>query len=1016
MEKEDFLSPKIPIATYRLQFNREFTFIYAQEIVHFLSDLGISDIYASPYFKAKEGSLHGYDIVDPNRLNPEVGTEDEYNELIDELRKYGMGQILDIVPNHMCVSTKDNLWWLDVLENGISSTYENFFDIDWEPVKKELRNKVLLPILGDQYGKVLEDQEIKLSFEDGAFFIYYYDNKFPIRPQTYTLVLDHRIDELKNLFSSEDQHVVELLSIITAFKHLPPYTETEHEKINERQREKEVAKKRLLNLYNESPDIKVFIDQNVAVFNGIKGDAESFDLLDRLLSEQVYRLSYWRVATEEINYRRFFDINELASIRMEDPVVFKETHKLIFKLIREGKVTGLRVDHPDGLYSPLEYFQRLQKGCFFHLRLGHLGMVKEDIPSDVIDSLKENDSLYFPHTDIESDVEPEILEQYNEILSADPKFKPFYIVGEKILIKDERMPEDWPIFSTTGYVFLNTLNGIFVDTENMKAFEEIYMRFIRARVNFQDVIYEKKKLITHVAMASEINTLGHYLNRLSEKNRHTRDFTLNSLTSAIIEVIAFFPVYRTYANGAGINDRDRRYIELAVTKATRKNPAISGYIFDFLKDVLLLNYPQDPGEADKKEWVDFAMRFQQITGPVMAKGLEDTAFYSYNRLVSLNEVGGSPERFGASLETFHGKNMERIKCWPNALIATSTHDTKRSEDVRARINVLSETPEEWWKCLINWRRWNKKKKPVVEGRRVPDENEEYLLYQTLIGVWPIGSVDEAEYDVLRKRIKDYMLKAIREAKVNTSWISPNTIYEDAFSIFIDKVMNNKSDNQFLKDFVPFQRKVSHCGMFNSLSQTLLKITSPGVPDFYQGTEIWDFSLVDPDNRRPVDYTLRRKTLDKLKRRESELGPLKLAKELIINKETGMIKLYLIYKALNYRKAHRELFEIGEYVPLETMGERANNICVFIRRIGNTRAVAVVPRFFTKLISEDDSLPLGKEIWKDTFIVIPFGDIGAKYRNVFTGEIVSIESHKGAITLLLSEILMNFPVALMEKIA
>jgi (1->4)-alpha-D-glucan 1-alpha-D-glucosylmutase len=519
-----------------------------------------------------------------------------------------------------------------------------------------------------------------------------------------------------------------------------------------------------------------------------------------------------------------------------------------------------------------------------------------------------------------------------------------------------------------------------------------------------------------VAMASEINTLGHYLNRLSEKNRHTRDFTLNSLTSAIIEVIAFFPVYRTYANGTGINDRDRRYIELAVTKATRKNPAISGYIFDFLKDVLLLNYPQDSGEADKKEWVDFAMRFQQITGPVMAKGLEDTAFYSYNRLVSLNEVGGSPERFGASLETFHGKNMERIKCWPNALIATSTHDTKRSEDVRARINVLSEIPDEWRKCLINWRKLNKKKKPVVEGQRVPDRNEEYLLYQTLIGAWPVSHVEGTEYEIFKKRIKDYMLKAIREAKINTSWINPNTMYEDAMMLFIENILTSMPNNQFLKDFIVCQKRVSHYGMFNSLSQTLLKITSPGVPDFYQGTEIWNFSLVDPDNRRPVDYTLRREMLNKLKRRESELGPLKLAKELIINKETGMIKLYLIYKALNYRKAHRELFEIGEYVPLETMGERANNICVFVRRIGNTRAITVVPRFFTKLISEDDGLPLGKEIWKDTFVVIPFGDIGAKYRNVFTGEIVSIESHKGAITLLLSDIFMNFPVALMEKIA
>jgi len=1015
MEKEDFLSPKIPIATYRLQFNREFKFVRAKEIVHYLSDLGISDIYASPYFKAKEGSLHGYDIVDPNRLNPEVGTEDDYNGLIDELRKFGMGQILDIVPNHMCVLTKDNLWWRDVLENGISSAYENFFDIDWEPVKKELRNKVLLPILGDQYGKVLENQEIKLSFEDGAFFIYYYDNKFPIRPQTYTLVLEHQIDELKNLLSGENLHLMELLSIITALKHLPPYTETEHEKMSERQREKEVTKKRLGNLYNESPEIRIFIDQNIKLFNGIKGEPGSFDLLDRLLSEQLYRLSYWRVATEEINYRRFFDINELASIRMENPVVFEETHKLIFKLIREGKVTGLRVDHPDGLYNPLEYFQRLQRGCFLCLRLVHLGMVKEDIPSNVLESLKKNDSLYFPHTDVESGIESEILEQYNQISSADPKFKPFYIVGEKILIRDERMPEDWPIFSTTGYVFLNTLNGIFVDTENMKAFEEIYTRSIKAKLNYHEIIYEKKKLITHVSMASEINTLGYYLNRLSEKNRHTRDFTLNSLTSAIVEVIAFFPVYRTYSNATGINERDRRYIELAVSKSKKKNPAISGFIFDFLKDVLLLNYSESFSDADKKEWIDFVMRFQQITGPVMAKGLEDTAFYIYNRLVSLNEVGGSPDRFGTSLETFHGKNIERIKFWPNALIATSTHDTKRSEDVRARINVLSETPEEWWKCLINWRRLNKKKKPVVEGQRVPDENEEYLLYQTLIGVWPAGSINEAEYDVLKKRIKDYMLKAIREAKVNTSWISPNTIYEDALLIFIEKVMDNKSDNQFLKDFVPFQRKISHCGMFNSLSQTLLKITSPGVPDFYQGTEIWDFSLVDPDNRRPVDYGMRMKMFEEIKSRESEVGSFMLAKELLTNKDNGKVKLYLIYKALNYRKAHRDLFETGEYIPLETMGEKANNICVFVRRIGNTRAIAVAPRFFAKLISENDGLPLGKEIWKDTFIVIPFADIGAKYRNVFTGEIATVASYKGATALFLSDIFMNFPVALMEKV-
>ncbi len=1009
MEREGFLLPRIPVATYRLQFNYQFRFTNAKEIIHYLYDLGISDVYASPYFKAKKGSLHGYDIVSHTSLNSEIGTKEAYDELIDDLQKLGMGQILDIVPNHMCISTKDNIWWMDVLENGPSSLYATFFDIDWEPVKRELKNKVLLPILGDQYGRILENQEIKLLFEEGAFFIYYYDNKFPIRPQTYTLILEHRIDELKNLLSGENLHLVELLSIITALKHLPPYTETGNEKISERQREKEVTKKRLGNLYNESPEIRMFIVQNIKLFNGIKGERGSFDLLDKLLSEQVYRLSYWRVATEEINYRRFFDINELASIRMEDPVVFKETHKLIFKLIREGKVTGLRVDHPDGLYNPLEYFQRLQRSCFLQLRLSHLGMVREYISSDILESVEED----IP--DQNTDIESEILKQYSDTVSSEPKYKPFYIVGEKILIKDERMPEDWPIFSTTGYVFLNTLNGIFVKAENVKAFYDIYTRFIKAEVNYQDIIYEKKKLIMHAAMASEINTLGHYLNRLSEKNRHTRDFTLNSLIAAIVEVIAFFPVYRTYANPTGINDRDRRYVELAVSKAKRKHPAISGSIFDFLKDVLLLNYPEDFGYADKKEWADFVMRFQQITGPVMAKGLEDTAFYIYNCLVSLNEVGGNPDKFGTSLDTFHGKNIERIKFWPNALIATSTHDTKRSEDVRARINVLSEIPDEWSGCLVRWNRLNRRKRVVVDDQIVPSRNEEYFLYQTLIGAWPIGSIDESEFDVFKKRIKDYMLKALREAKVNTSWISPNTLYEDALTIFIEKIMDNKSSNQFLKDFVAFQKIISHYGMFNSLSQTLLKITSPGIPDFYQGTEIWDYSLVDPDNRRPVDYGIRIRMLEELKSHESEFGPLRLAKEIITNKDNGMVKLYLIYKALNFRKAHKELFETGEYIPLESMGEKANNICAFVRRLGSIKAIVVVPRFFTKLISDPDGLPLGKEIWKDTFIVIPFADIGAKYRNVFTGEIVTTVDHKGATSLYLSEVLRNFSVALMEKI-
>jgi (1->4)-alpha-D-glucan 1-alpha-D-glucosylmutase len=847
--EENPVLPRIPAATYRLQFNSLFRFRDAQAIVAYLNDLGITDIYASPYLKAKKGSMHGYDIVDHNALNPEVGTEEEYAQCVKELGRHGMGQILDIVPNHMYIQSSDNGWWMDVLENGPSSVYAGFFDIDWDPVKKELRNKVLLPVLGDQYGKVLDNQELQLSFEEGSFSLHYYDLKFPVVPKTYITLLENRLDALEERLTREHPDFVELLSIITALTHLPPYTEMSPEKVAERHREKEITKKRLGTLYQESAAIREHIDESVSLFNGVRGDPRTFDLLDGLLDMQVYRLSYWRVATEEINYRRFFDINHLAAIRMEDPQVFRETHRLVMQLIREGKITGLRVDHPDGLYDPSEYFHRLQLSCFSQLRAGFREGLQEEAPLAG-----------------SPDLAPEVIGRYDELFPPDSGRKPFYIVGEKILLKGERMPEEWPIFSTTGYVFLNSLNGIFVETKNARAFDGLYKKFMSSNLSYQDVVYENKKLIMEVAMSSEVNTLGHYLNLISEKDRHTRDFTLNSLTHAIIEVIAYFPVYRTYINSYSVVDRDHQYIEIAVSKAKRKNPAISASIFDFLRDVLLLRFPENIAVDNKKEWLDFVMRFQQITGPVMAKGLEDTAFYVYNRLVSLNEVGGMPERFGTPIETFHGQNIERMKSWPHALIASSTHDTKRSEDVRARINVLSEIPDEWRRHLALWRRLNRKRRLMVDGQFAPDRNEEYLFYQTLVGAWPVGEMDEAGYAGFRERIRGYMLKAIREAKVNTSWVNPNAIYEDAVMIFVDSVLSDARGNQFPKEFLPFRQKISHFGMFNSLSQTLLKITCPGVPDFYQGTEIWDFSLVDPDNRRPVDYGLRTEMLRGLGRR------------------------------------------------------------------------------------------------------------------------------------------------------
>ncbi len=993
MTTETISAPRISVSTYRLQFNHLFTFSDAKKIISYLYGIGISDIYASPYFKSREGSLHGYDIVAHDAINPEIGTEEEYNEMIQELRKYGMGQILDIVPNHMCITSKENTWWMDVLENGLSSNYADFFDIDWEPVKIELKNKVLIPVLGDQYGIVLERQELQLTFENGDFFLYYYQHKFPTRPKTYIDILQHRIHDLKNHLSPEEPHLNELLSIITALNHLPSPIEKDPEKITERYREKEIIKKRLWNLYNGNAEIKTFVDENVKIFNGTKGKPESFDFLDNLLNQQLYRLSQWSVATEEINYRRFFDINDLAAIRMENPLVFRETHKLIFKLIREGKVTGLRVDHPDGLYNPSEYFQRLQKNCFLYKSL--------DLPGYLTGA---------------SDREAEILRQYNELLSTEPQMKAFYIIGEKILIKGEKIPEDWPIFGTTGYDFLNSLNGIFVETTNVKIFDDIYSRFIRSKLNFQNIVYEKKKLIMEVIMSSEVNTLGHYLNRLSEKNRHTRDFTLNSLTNAIKEVIAFFPVYRTYIKPSEVTERDRKYIEIAVSKAKRKNPAMSESVFGFLTNVLLLKYPENFKDADQREWLDFVMKFQQVTGPVTAKGIEDTTFYFYNRLISLNEVGGSPERFGIPMETFHGQNRERSKFCPHTLIATSTHDSKRSEDVRARINVLSEIPDEWREHLSRWKRLNKKNVTLVEGQAIPDPNEEYLLYQTLIGAWPIEPLTGHEYEVFKKRIKDYLVKALREAKVNTSWINPNMNYENTLTNFIEAILNNTRRNKFLNDFQIFQKKISHYGIYNSLSQTLLKITSPGIPDFYQGTELWDFNLVDPDNRRPVDYSIRIRMLEELKRNEQEMPLSELAKELTITKDTGKIKLYLIYKALTYRKTHREIFERGEYAPLEVTGEKAVNVCAFARKFGNSTVLVVAPRFFTRLMQQPESLPFGTDVWKDSFIMVPAGETGEKYRNIFTGEVVTTANYKDATILYLSEIFTHFPVALMERFA
>jgi len=963
VQDEQAKTLRIPLSTYRLQFNRFLTFRDALKIIPYLAELGITDIYSSPYFKARPGSLHGYDIIDHEELNPEIGTEEDYDAFTAELRRFGMGQVLDIVPNHMCI-LGENRWWKDVLENGKSSPFAYYFDIDWDYMKENLKEKVIFPILGEQYGKALEAGELKLDFREGAFFVNYFEHSLPVEPGSYEVILRKGLGELEARIPGA-QELEELMSIITSLGHLPGTNVTDPEKMRERQREKEVIKRRLSALYESSPSIREFVDGNIAILNGRPGDPRSFDLMDELLSRQPYRIALWKVAAEEINYRRFFDINELAAIRVEFPEVFTGSHKRIFRFIREGKVTGLRVDHPDGLYNPSGYMKKLQEEAAL--------AALEDPPEFPVG--------WAPAPAVEK-VQPH----------------PFYIIGEKILMRGERLPEDWPIYGTTGYGFMNTLNGLFIRTENAALMDETYFRFIKRRPVFSELLYEKKKIILESSMAAEINVLGYKLATLAEKSRLTRDFTFLSLTKALIEIIACFPVYRSYISAFFISERDRRYIELAIRKAQRMNTSLSTAVFHFIKSVLLLEFPDGIRQEDRADWLDFVMRFQQHTGPVMAKGLEDTAFYDYNRLLSLNEVGGAPEKFGYTLETFHGQNIDRAKSRPYAMIATSTHDAKRSGDVRARLNVLTEVPREWRENLTRWARLNKKQKIVLDGTPCPDPNEEYHLYQTLIGIWPMEGEPDGGFV---ERIKNYMIKALRESKVNTSWINMDSEYEGAVLSFIEKILSPEAP--FYMDFARFAKKISWYGMLNALSQALLKTASPGVPDFYQGTELWFLSLVDPDNRRKVDYEERIRLLKEVKEMEGALGGPKCCEALIESISDGRIKLYLTWKALNFRKSERGIFLSGEYVPLECEGPYRDNICAFMKKDGK-KFLCAVPRFFAGLVPPG-GIPAGGAVWGDTRLILPEGDA---FENIFTGREARTVKEEGKVKAYARDLFSEFP--------
>jgi (1->4)-alpha-D-glucan 1-alpha-D-glucosylmutase len=900
----------IPRATYRLQFHKEFGFRDAAALAPYLARLGISHVYASPYMKARPGSIHGYDIADHGQLNPELGDESAFRDMVTAFRRSGLGQVLDFVPNHMGVGGSDNPWWLDILEWGPASEYAGWFDIDWDPDRRYLRDKLLVPFLGDQYGAVLESGQLVLRFEPetGGFAVWAYDtHKLPICPLHYHRVLRDEHPELERLGD--------------AFSGLPDWRPRIAQRAKDLQAE-------LGALARQRSDVRQAVQGAVERINGEPGRLETWRELDALIEDQYWRAAHFRVAADDINYRRFFNINELAGLRMELPELFHHAHRLVFELLRGGVLDGLRIDHIDGLLDPKGYLLRL----------------REHAP------------------------------------------RPFYLVVEKILARHEALREDWPVEGTTGYEFANLVLGLLIDPSSEDGFTQAYMAFTGEHRPFDEIVHDCKIRITLNEMASELNVLARDAGRVARQNPRTADFTRNILQRGLREIVACFPVYRTYVDGAvEPTEADRRDIDWAVAHARRNETDLDPSVFDFLHRLLTTDLVAQPRSGfSRQSVVRFAMRVQQYSGPVMAKGLEDTAFYRYNRFVALNEVGGNPDHFGVTLAAFHRANAQRAERWPHAMLGTSTHDTKRGEDARARLAVLSEMPEEWARQVQAWSRILRARRGDVEGTAPPDRNDEYLFYQLLLGAWPadltgIESPGPEELRFFAERVEGVMVKSLREAKLRSTWDSPNATYEEAMLGFVRDALDNTRPNAFLTAFSPFQERIARLGVRNSLVQTVLKLTLPGMPDFYQGAELWDLSLVDPDNRRPVDYTKRIELLEEVaallerNRHTAMLDMLEYWRD-------GRVKLAVIAILLAHRRDSPKLFAEGRYEPLIATGSRADQICAFARCHEEDAVVVAAARFPVRCQAEPD--------WTGTEIPWPRGLGGqTRWRDLFSGRVV-----------------------------
>ena len=811
---------------------------------------------------------------------------------------------------------------------------------------------MLVPVLADPYATALERGELRLRFErdSGSFAVFYGPHRFPLDPRTYPRVLDRVAALVSNS---------ELENIRRAFAALPDRRTPTAEQVAERSREKAAHQQRLAALAARDSAVGTALEVAVRSFTGTAAEPASFDALHELLELQAFHLAYWRVASEDINYRRFFDVNDLAALRVENEAVFEVTHRLVLQLIGAGKIDGLRIDHIDGLYDPASYLRRLQQ------------------------RIREVTGNAWPRA--------------------------LYVVVEKISLSFEHLPDEWPVHGETGYHFANVVNRMLIDAATRTRMERVYRTLTGESLEARDVAYQSQQLILRRSLASELNVATNQLARIARSDRSTRDFTFNNLRHALAEVIACFPVYRTYIADT-VADSDRRYIEWAIAAARRRRAASEAPVFDFVRAALLLQLPA-ASDTQLRAHRAFVMKFQQITAPITAKGIEDTALYRYNLLLALNEVGGEPGLYGGGgVRAFHADAEYRSRHWPHEMLATSTHDTKRSEDVRARLAVLSEMTTPWRDAVRRWMQINRTRKREVDGAAAPDSNDEYHFYQTLIGSWPLPEPDATGMTEYRARIEAYMIKAVREAKVHTSWTETGVAYEEALLQFVHSALEPRDGNLFLADFLTFWRPVARFGLFNSLSQTLCKLTAPGVPDIYQGNELWDFSLVDPDNRRPVDYRRRGELLAKLDREAPHLD----VGELLEHPEDGRCKLLLTWRALQLRRAQPELFSDGDYRRLRVHGSRAHYLCAFARRCARRTVVVIAPRLYRRLLGDPARLPLGSGVWENTLIELPpDGRLRGPLRNVLDGTELHTVSHGEGLAIAAAEALARFPVALLS---